>query len=105
MSRIYIQFVTNHNMAPEFGDLRIRKWSVEPFEGGVAYEAVAIPPSVAQFALGTRVFKRSGSSWHGRVVGAYSASMTPIGYCVESEREPGSVQIYPEAALARSEGK
>lgn len=26
-------------------------------------------------------------------------SLLPIGYAVESEREPGSVQIYPESAL------
>jgi hypothetical protein len=45
------------------------------------------------------VRKKSGSSWNGRVVGFYSTELTPIGYCVESEREPGSVQIYPEAAL------
>lgn len=48
---------------------------------------------------GTRVRKIRGSSWQGRVVGFYSTELTPIGYCVESEREPGSVQIYPEAAL------
>lgn len=25
--------------------------------------------------------------------------LTPIGYAIESEREPGSVQIYPQSAL------
>lgn len=49
--------------------------------------------------LGTRVRKPRGSSWQGRVVGYYSTSLTPEGYAVESEREPGSVQIYPRAAL------
>jgi len=52
------------------------------------------------FALGDRVRKTKGSSWHGRVVGFYSTELTPVGYCVESDREPGSVQIYPESALA-----
>lgn len=52
-----------------------------------------------QFHMGDRVRKIKGSSWTGRVVGFYSTELTPIGYCVESERETGSVQIYPEAAL------
>jgi hypothetical protein len=52
-----------------------------------------------KFALGQRVRKIKGSSWQGRVVGVYSTELTPVGYAVESEREPGSVQIYPEAAL------
>ena len=52
-----------------------------------------------KFALGQRVRKIKGSSWQGRVVGFYSTELTPMGYAVESEREPGSVQIYPEAAL------
>lgn len=52
-----------------------------------------------EFALGQRVRKTKGSSWHGRVVGFYSTSLTPIGYAIESDREPGSVQIYPETAL------
>lgn len=43
--------------------------------------------------------KVSGSSWQGRVVGYYSTKLTPNGYCIESEREPGSVQIYPAKAL------
>ena len=48
---------------------------------------------------GTRVTKTKGSAWTGRVVGRYSTALTPEGYCVESENEPGSVQIYPAAAL------
>lgn len=52
-----------------------------------------------RFSEGQRVEKIKGSSWRGRVVGFYSTTLTPIGYCVESEREPGSVQIYPESAL------
>ena len=49
--------------------------------------------------MGTRLRKKSGSSWQGPVVGYYSTELTDVGYCVESEREPGSVQIYPASAL------
>jgi hypothetical protein len=49
--------------------------------------------------LGDCVQKAKGSSWQGRVVGFYSTELTPIGYAIESEREPGPVQIYPEATL------
>lgn len=49
--------------------------------------------------MGTRLRKKSGSSWQGRVVGYYSTTLTDIGYCIESEREPGSVQLYPAKAL------
>lgn len=52
-----------------------------------------------KFPLKSRATKTKGSSWTGRVVGFYSTTLTPIGYAVESENEPGSVQIYPEAAL------
>lgn len=51
------------------------------------------------FPLGTRVTKIRGSSWTGLVVGYYSTSLNPDGICVESENEPGSVQVYPAAAL------
>jgi hypothetical protein len=51
------------------------------------------------FHLGQRVRKISGSCWHGRVVGTYRTVLTAEGYCVESEREPGSVQLYPAHAL------
>lgn len=53
-----------------------------------------------KFQLGDRVTKTKGSKWTGRVVGFYSTALTPVGYAVESETETGSVQIYPEAALA-----
>jgi predicted RNA-binding Zn-ribbon protein involved in translation (DUF1610 family) len=49
--------------------------------------------------IGTRVRKKSGSNWQGTVCGYYSTSLTDVGYAVESERELGSVQIYPAAAL------
>ena len=51
------------------------------------------------WTLGTRVRKIKGASWQGKIVGYYSTSLTGRGYAVESEREMGSVQIYPEAAL------
>ncbi len=59
----------------------------------------AVPSGTRKFSLGDRVTKTKGSSWTGLVVGFYSTSLTPIGYAVESENEPGSVQIYPESAL------
>lgn len=52
-----------------------------------------------KFKRGDRVRKIKGSSWQGRVRGEYATELTPEGYAVESEREPGSVQIYPAAAL------
>lgn len=51
------------------------------------------------FKIGDRVRKVKGSRWQGLIVGAYSTSLTPQGYAVESETEHGSVQIYPAAAL------
>lgn len=60
-------------------------------------EAMKLGPYA--FEIGARVTKTKGSSWTGRVVGFYETSLTPIGYCVESENEPGSVQIYPQSAL------
>lgn len=52
-----------------------------------------------KYKLGERVRKIKGASWQGIIVGTYSTELTPIGYAVESEREKGSVQIYPETAL------
>lgn len=56
-------------------------------------------PSWFRWQLGQRVRKKKGSEWHGKIVGFYSTSLTAEGYAVESEREGGSVQIYPAAAL------
>lgn len=56
-----------------------------------------------QWSRGTRVEKIKGSAWTGKVVGFYSTDLTPEGYAVESENEPGSVQIYPRAALRLAE--
>lgn len=52
-----------------------------------------------QHPYGTRMRKRSGSEWQGRVVGFYSTALTGEGYAIESEAHPGSVQIYPIKAL------
>lgn len=52
-----------------------------------------------KFRMGDRVRKKTGSSWEGRIVGFYSTTLTAVGYAVESSAHPGSVQIYPEAAL------
>lgn len=57
-----------------------------------------------KFRLGDLVRKRSGSEWKGRIVGTYSTSLTPEGYAVESDAHPGSVQIYPAAALEHTHG-
>lgn len=57
-------------------------------------------PAQATFSMGQRVYKVKGSAWRGRIVGTYSTALTPEGYAVESENEPGSVQIYPALALA-----
>ena len=56
-------------------------------------------PDLFHWDIGTRVCKKSGANWHGKVVGFYSTSLTPEGYAVESVYETGSVQIYPKAAL------
>lgn len=53
----------------------------------------------SSFKRGDRVKKRKGASWQGKVVGWYSTELTKVGYAVESEKETGSVQIYPEEAL------
>lgn len=65
----------------------------------------AYPAEGRMFTLDDRVRKRNGASWQGRVVGFYSTALTPEGYCVESEREPGAVQIYPAAALEKVGGR
>lgn len=52
-----------------------------------------------KFKMGDEVKKIKGSMWHGTVCGFYSSVLTERGYAVQSKREIGSVQIYPEAAL------
>lgn len=56
-------------------------------------------PAGALYSFGDRVRKKRGSQWQGRVCGFYSTENTPIGYAIESEREIGSVQVWPEVAL------
>ena len=62
----------------------------------------AWPDTHGTFRMGDKVRKLRGSQWHGRVVGWYSTELTPEGYAVESDRERGSVQIYPASALERA---
>ncbi|KAB2929856.1 MAG: DfrB family trimethoprim-resistant dihydrofolate reductase [Candidatus Contendobacter sp.] len=59
------------------------------------------PDTHTTFRHGDYVQKHSGSSWRGKVVGWYTTTLTHEGYAVESICEPGSVQIYPAAALVR----
>ncbi len=68
---------------------------------GASHDHQIQPPFPATFGLGDRVRKKSGAAWQGRIVGWYSTQLTPEGYAVESEAHPGSVQIYPVAALER----
>lgn len=60
---------------------------------------VELRPNGARWGLGDTVTKKRGSSWRGKVVGFYATENTEIGYSVESMFEPGSVQVWPEAAL------
>lgn len=57
-------------------------------------------PQHFKWDIGTRLTKKSGSKWTGKVVGFYSTALTAEGYAIESETETGSVQIYPAAALS-----
>jgi dihydrofolate reductase (trimethoprim resistance protein) len=68
---------------------------------GASHDHQIRAPFPATFGLGDRVRKKSGAAWQGRIVGWYSTQLTPEGYAVESEAHPGSVQIYPVAALER----
>ena len=67
--------------------------------GFVEFDVMKIEAPLGCWAIGTRLRKKKGSSWQGRVVGYYSTALTDVGYAIESEREPGSVQIYPASAL------
>lgn len=61
-------------------------------------EALARPDGF-RWGLGAKLGKKRGSSWRGTVCGFYSTPHTPEGYCIASEFEPGSVQVWPAAAL------
>ena len=77
-----------------------------PYEAQSKQQKPQESPAMTQnFSIGDRVRKIRGSSWNGRVCGTYSTVQTPTGYCVESEFEPGSVQIYPASALELAERK
>jgi len=67
-------------------------------------DASSAAPENAKWRLGDLVQKVRGSKWRGKVVGFYSTEATPIGYSVESAFEPGSVQVWPEAALIEWDG-
>lgn len=56
-------------------------------------------PNGFTYEYGTMLKKKSGSNWHGKVVGFYSNDYTLEGYAIESALEKGSVQIYPLKAL------
>lgn len=56
-------------------------------------------PAAFRWDYGTRLKKKRGARWRGVVVGFYSTSLTPEGYCIESLHEVGSVQLYPAEAL------
>lgn len=58
-------------------------------------------PEGFRWSYGTRVRKKSGSEWQGRVVGFHHTDLNPEGYAVESELHRGSVQVYPGKALER----
>lgn len=72
-------------------------------EDAIAAMAPAPPPG-ARWQLGDHVRKKRGSSWRGVVCGFYSTPHTAQGYCVDSAFEPGSVQVWPEAALEDWDG-
>lgn len=62
---------------------------------------IEAPPHF-KFRMGDPVWKKAGAAWAGHVVGFYSTYLTPEGYAVESVAHPGSVQIYPVAALEKA---
>lgn len=90
-SRIWLQFNPD--------DPQASTWCADQIDA----EDIEYVRSSGRFALGQRVRKIRGSPWQGLIVGFYSTTLTPDGYAVESEREPGSVQIYPASALEEVE--
>lgn len=58
-----------------------------------------IKPKDFHWDLEIRVRKKKGAQWQGPICGFYSTNITPEGYAIKSEREIGSVQIFPYAAL------
>ena len=97
---------------PCFSDDPNRHWIYNPgkpnhinvrpkTESSIMSNTIEVKP---KFIVGMLVQKIKGSQWRGRIVGTYSTSLTPEGYCVESVFESGSVQIYPASALEIWEG-
>lgn len=78
---------------------KIKIWTEK--NGYKTWQIAGIGPIIntGKYKIGDRLRKIKGSSWRGKVVGFYSTELTPIGYCIESEYEPGSVQIYPQEAV------
>lgn len=79
--------------------IKISNWAASVDLKDYSIYGIGPIPKRGKFKLYDRVRKIHGSSWRGKVVGFYATELTPIGYAVESEYEPGSVQIYPEGAL------
>ena len=65
---------------------------------------VQADPVPNRWQLGDKVKKKANSSWRGIVCGFYNTEATPNGYSVASLYEPGSVQVWPEAALEDWDG-
>lgn len=70
----------------------------------IAAMTVQAEPVAKRWQIGDKVRKKRGSSWRGTVCGFYTTPHTPEGYCVDSAFEPGSVQVWPEAALEDWDG-
>lgn len=85
--------------ADDTHELRVRSLQANPTEWPLPHRNALDAAPAAKFKVGDLVTKTKGSQWKGRVVGAYSTTLTPEGYAVESSTERGSVQIYPAAAL------
>ena len=56
-------------------------------------------PEGFRWPIDAKVRKKRGSQWRGTVCGFYSTPHTPEGYCVVSDFETGSVQVWPAEAL------
>lgn len=82
----------------QYNTVREAQWQRQHFDQTID-RVMTILMGKTKFKIGDKVSKLKGSSWSGTIVGFYSTVLTPIGYAVESEDHPGSVQIYPEAAL------
>lgn len=91
-----------HHVRPVF----VEHGAINPLEAKAAIAAMPAQaePVATRWQLGDKVRKKRGSSWRGTVCGFYTTPHTPQGYCVDSAFEPGSVQVWPEAALEDWDG-